>query len=83
MSQDIPVVIIDSDTDAISAMVRCIEGLRNHVRVAGAVTNFEAGFELVHKKRPMVVIMEVGPDLDAATERIGSILKRFPACRYS
>ena len=78
MPQDIPVVIIDSDTDAISAMVRCIEGLRNHVRVAGAVTSFEAGFELVHKKRPMVVIMEAGPDLDAATERIGSILKRFP-----
>jgi pilus assembly protein CpaE len=71
------VVIIDSDVDSINSMVKCIKNLDSKVIVEGTATTFENGFELVHKKRPMVVIMEVTEDINLSLERISQILSRF------
>lgn len=76
--QTIPIVIIDSDAGSISKMVKYIKDLGNHAVVEGTATNFEKGFELIYKKRPMVVIMEVGNEPDFSLEKVSTILERFP-----
>jgi len=78
MPQNISVVIIDNNTDSINNIVKYIKNLGDSVTIEGTATTFESGFELIHKKRPMVVIMEVGEDITLATERITQILSRFP-----
>lgn len=74
----ISVVIIDSDTDSINSMVKYMKSLDNIVTVEGVATSFDSGFELIHKKKPMVVILEVGDDIGLSIERIIRILDRFP-----
>ena len=66
----ISVVIIDSDTDSINSMVKYMKSLDNIVTVEGVATSFDSGFELIHKKKPMVVILEVGDDIGLSIERI-------------
>lgn len=78
MTQGISVVIIDSDIDSINNIVKYIKNLGDSVTIEGTATTFESGYELVHKKRPMVVIMEVGEDIIAGLERIEQTLNRFP-----
>lgn len=78
MAQNIPVVVIDSEADSVNRIVSFIKTLGNHAVVDGVATGFETGFELIHKKRPMVVIMEIGPDIDESIKRIRAILGRFP-----
>jgi pilus assembly protein CpaE len=79
MAQGITAVIIDSDTESLNKTVKYIKSLGEQASVEGATTSFEAGFELVHKKHPMVVIMSVDEgQYDAALERIKTILTRFP-----
>ena len=77
MPQGISVVIIDSDIDSINTMVKYMKSMDSKVIVEGTATTFENGFELVHKKRPMVVIMEVTEDVNLSLERISQILNRF------
>jgi pilus assembly protein CpaE len=77
MPQGISVVIIDSDIDSINTMVRYMKSMDSKVIVEGTATTFENGFELVHKKRPMVVIIEVSEKIDLSLERISQILSRF------
>jgi pilus assembly protein CpaE len=77
MSQGISVVIIDSDIDSINTMVKYMKSMDSKVIVEGTATTFENGFELVHKKRPMVVIIEVSENIDLSLERISQILSRF------
>jgi pilus assembly protein CpaE len=79
MAASISVVVIDSDTDSLGTIVKCIKSLGDHANVVGTATNFESGFEQTHKKRPMVVIMEIKPEeVDIYIERIHMILSRFP-----
>ena len=78
MPQNISVVIIDTDFDSIQNMVKYIENIGDTVVVEGTASTFEKGYELVHKKRPMVVLMEVGEDINLAIERIGQLSSRFP-----
>ena len=77
MAQNISVVIIDTDITSLNNIVKYIENLGDNVSLEGTATNYEKGFELVHKKRPMVVIMEVGEDINLAIERIGQLSSRF------
>jgi pilus assembly protein CpaE len=77
MAQNITVVIIDTDITSLNNIVKFIENLGDNVSLEGTATNYEKGFELVHKKRPMVVIMEVGEDINLAIERIGQLSSRF------
>jgi pilus assembly protein CpaE len=77
-TQKFSIVIIDSEPDSIDRMVKYINELGNHAMVDGVATTFESGFELVHKKKPKVVIMEVGQDIDQAIEQMKAILGRFP-----
>jgi len=77
MAQNITVVIIDTDITSLNNIVKYIENLGDNVSLEGTATNYEKGFELVHKKRPMVVIMEVGEDINLAIERIGQLSSRF------
>jgi pilus assembly protein CpaE len=79
MSQGITTVIIDSDTESLNKTVKYIKSFGEQASVEGATTSFEAGFELIHKKRPMCVIMSVDDaQYDAALERVKMILTRFP-----
>ena len=78
MAQNITVVIIDSDLDSINSITNYIKKLDSKVVIEGTATTFERGYELVHKKRPMVVIIEVGKDVDPSIEKITQILNRFP-----
>lgn len=77
-TQKFSIVIIDSEADSIDRMVKFINNLGDHATVDGVATTFESGFELVHKKKPKVVIMEVGKDVDQSIERMQTMLKRFP-----
>jgi pilus assembly protein CpaE len=78
MAQNITVVVIDTDINSANNIVKYMENLGDNISVEGTATNFEKGFEIVHKKRPMVVIMEVGEDINLAIERIGQLSSRFP-----
>jgi pilus assembly protein CpaE len=79
MAQGITAVIIDSNTESLNKTVKYIKNLGEQATVEGATTTFEAGFELVHKKRPMVVIMSVDDgEHDVALDRIKTIFTRFP-----
>jgi pilus assembly protein CpaE len=78
MPQTIPIVIIDSDTDSINNISQYIKNLGSDVSVEGVATSFDTGFELIHKKRPLIVIIEVGDDIDLSIQRITQILNRFP-----
>lgn len=77
MPQNITVVIIDSDIDSINSMTNYIKKLDSKVIVEGTATTFERGFELIHRKRPMVVIIEVDENIESSIERITQILNRF------
>jgi pilus assembly protein CpaE len=59
-------------------MTNYIKKLEGNVIVDGVATSFEGGYELIHKKRPLIAIMEVGPDINLSLERISQILNRFP-----
>lgn len=75
----ISVVIIDSDPESISRIQQYIKNMGNHATIEGVAQSFEKGYEIIHKKRPMVVIMEIMSDkLDESLERINLILSRFP-----
>jgi pilus assembly protein CpaE len=78
MSQNISIVIIDSDPESVNSLVKYITNLGDHAVVDGVANSFETGFELVHKKRPMVVIMDICQGSDADIEKIRTILERFP-----
>ncbi len=56
MPQSISVVVIDSDVDSLGNIVKYVNKLGPQVIIEGTAVNFERGYELVHKKRPMVVI---------------------------
>lgn len=78
MPPSITVVIIDSDTASANNIVNRIKDMGGKVTVEGTATTFERGYELIHKMKPMVVIMEVSEDIETSIERISQILSRFP-----
>lgn len=78
MPQNISVVIIDSDTDSINSIVKSIKNLGNDVSIEGTATSFESGYELIHRKKPMAVIMEVAEDVSLSIQHIYQILSKFP-----
>jgi pilus assembly protein CpaE len=78
MPQNISVVIIDSDITSLNSITKFIENLGDNVSIEGTAGTFEKGYELVHKKRPMAVIMEIGEDINLAIERMEQISSRFP-----
>lgn len=78
MAQTITVVIIDSDIDSINSLTNYIRKLESKVTIEGTSTTFERGYELIHRKRPMVVIIEVGKDVEGSIQKITQILNRFP-----
>src|SRR3989337_1793123 len=80
MPQNIPVVIIDRDADDVGKIVNYIKHFGGHVAIEGVANSFESGFEIIYKKRPMVVIMEMEEEkgIDATTGKIAAILQRFP-----
>jgi len=77
-SQGYTIVIIDSDADSVNSITKYINNLGDHAEVAGVATSFESGFELIHKKKPRVVIMEIDDDVDVSLARIKTVLERFP-----
>lgn len=79
MPPAISIVIIDTDPDSISNIQQYLKNMGNHVSIEGVSQSFEKGYEIIHKKRPMVVIMDVSADdIETSIERINLILSRFP-----
>jgi pilus assembly protein CpaE len=79
MPPSISIVVIDSDVDSLENIVKYVNKLGSKVIIEGTAANFERGYELVHKKRPMVVIMEIKTgELDACIDNIQMVLSRFP-----
>jgi pilus assembly protein CpaE len=79
MAPGISTVIIDRDTDTLSVISKYIKNLGDHASVEGVATDFEGGYELIHRKKPMVVIMEVcSDDMDRSLDRMKMIVNRFP-----
>ena len=79
MPPSISIVVIDSDVDSLGSIVKHINKLGTKVLIEGTAVNFERGYELVHKKRPVVVIMEIKTgELDVCSDRIQMMLSRFP-----
>ncbi len=59
MSQTIRVVVIGGDTDSINNIVKRVKKEGNNATVEGAAVGFERGAELIQKRRPMVVILDM------------------------
>lgn len=79
MPSAISIVIIDSDTQSANSMVQYIRNLGDHASVEGVASNFEQGYELIHQKRPMVVIMDISTeDIEHSLEQVKLVLSRFP-----
>lgn len=78
MTQNLKVVIIDSEVGSVTKIKDCIEGLGDHVVVEGVATTFQKGFELIYKVSPTVVIMEIGADLEKAIQEVSAILEHAP-----
>lgn len=78
MPPSLTIVIIDSDVDAIKEMQKHIAKLGGSATVVGVAHTFDGGYELIHRKKPMLVIMEIGDDLEQAAERIQMVQGRFP-----
>lgn len=78
MPPSITVVVIDSDVDSLKNIVKYITNFDGHAIIEGTAVTFEKGYELIHQKRPMVVIMEVDKDINLSIERIKTILNRYP-----
>jgi pilus assembly protein CpaE len=78
MPQNISIVLIDSDITSLNNVTKFIENLGDNVSLEGTAGTFEKGYEIVHKKRPMVVVMEIGNDINLAIERIEQLSSRFP-----
>lgn len=77
-SQNMSIVIIDSDTSSIKKMVNFVKNLGDHAVVDGVATNFESGYEMIRKKKPMIVILEIDNKTDDSVEKIKTILEGFP-----
>jgi pilus assembly protein CpaE len=59
MSQTIRVVVIGSDTDSTNNIVERVKKEGNNATVEGVAVGFERGAELIHKRKPMVVILDM------------------------
>jgi pilus assembly protein CpaE len=75
----ISIVIISGDIDSSNNMVRHITSLGDQASIEGVASTFESGFEIVHRKRPMVVIMDLSDgNVDTFISNVQQILERFP-----
>lgn len=78
MAQHISIVIIDSDPDSAKSLTKFVADLGDHAIIEGVANSFENGFELIYKKKPMVVILDICAGGEADIERIRTVLGRFP-----
>jgi pilus assembly protein CpaE len=79
MPPSIPIVIISSDVESTSNISKLIGKLGPHASIEGVAVNFNGGYEVIHKKRPLVVILDICKgDLDPCIDAIHKILDRFP-----
>jgi pilus assembly protein CpaE len=78
MSKGISVVVVDRDIDSINAMVQYVRNFDIPVNVEGVAASFNKGFEMIYKKKPSVVIMDICDEKGADVGKIGTVHERFP-----
>jgi pilus assembly protein CpaE len=79
MPPSITIVVISGDIEFTNTIVKHINALGSHAGLVGTASSFESGFELIHKKRPMVVIMDINAeDIDLYITQVEKIINRFP-----
>ncbi len=78
MPPHISIVVIDPDADSLKQITDYILKFGDQAKLVGTAVTFDKGFEIIHKTRPMVVVMAVCEDVDQSIERIKTILSRFP-----
>lgn len=79
MSEAIRVVIIGADTGSANKIAKWASKEGNDALVEGIALDFEHGAELIHKKKPMVVILDMcAHGINPCIRWIETILHRFP-----
>ncbi|MEJ2696237.1 MAG: AAA family ATPase [Candidatus Sulfobium sp.] len=78
MPKGMSVVVIDTDVNSINAMVQYIRKSDIPVDVEGVASNFNTGYEMIHKKKPSVIIMDICGEQGADIKKISTVLDRFP-----
>jgi len=77
MAPSASIVIIDQDT----ASRKSIEGFLkaiDHVTVAGSADTLDAGYDLVVRTKPMIVIMELNSDKERTFDTMKKMMSHFP-----
>lgn len=78
MSKVVSAVVIDRDVDSLKEMVQYIRNFDFSVDVQGVSSNFNAGYEMIYKKKPSVVIVDICGENGADVGKISAIHDRFP-----
>lgn len=79
MSQAIRIVVVGSDTASIEDITRCLNRHRGNAVVEGVAIGFERGAELIHKRQPQVVVLDMcARGVDHCLRWIESALSRSP-----
>ncbi len=78
MWNGISVVVIDGDVDSVKSTVQYIRDFDIPVRVEGVAANFNKGYEMIYKKKPAVVIMDICGEQGADIGKISTVHDRFP-----
>ncbi len=79
MSEAIRIVIIGTDTDSTRNITTCVSREGENALVEGVAENFQSGTELIQKRKPMVVIIDMcSVGIDPCLRWIEEIVHSFP-----
>ena len=79
MSEAIRIVIIGSDTDSTNSITMCVSKEGKNAVIEGAAENLQSGTELIQKRKPVVVILDMSSaGIDPCLRWIEETVHSFP-----
>jgi pilus assembly protein CpaE len=79
MSQRISVVIIETSKDSANHITHIIEKIGNGTSIEGVAKDVEEGYQIIHQREPMVVILDVSTEkIDHSLQVINKIVHELP-----
>jgi pilus assembly protein CpaE len=83
MSQAIRIVVVGSDATSIEDISRCLNRQSGNAVLDGVAIGFERGAELIHKRQPPVVVLDMcTKGVDHCIRWIESVLSRSPRVSF-